>query len=89
MKKKSIPQRVCVGCEALKNKQELLRVVLTPEGELHVDRSGKKAGRGAYVCPSETCFHQAYKAHRLERSLKHSVSAEVYESLRQELEHDE
>lgn len=86
MKKKSIPMRVCVGCEELKSKREMLRVVLSPEGEISLDKTGKKAGRGAYVCPNEDCFTKAYKAKRLERSLKHAVFPEVYEALKEQIE---
>lgn len=85
MKKKKVPLRICVGCQELKNKKELLRIVLTPEGAVEIDRTGKKAGRGAYVCPSAECLEKAYKEHRLERSLKTKVSSEIYEALRQEL----
>lgn len=88
MKRKSQPMRVCVGCEELKSKKELLRIVLSPEGEISVDRSGKAPGRGAYICPNEICFTAAYKAKRLEKSLKHAVSPEVYETLREELSHE-
>ncbi len=85
MKKKKVPLRICVGCQELKNKKELLRIVLTPEGAVEIDRTGKKAGRGAYVCPSAECLEKADKEHRLERSLKTKVSSEIYEALRQEL----
>ena len=85
MKKKKVPLRICVGCQELKNKKELLRIVLTPEGAVEIDRTGKKAGRGAYVCPSAECLEKAYKEHRLERSLKTKVSAEIYEALKRDL----
>lgn len=88
MKRKSQPMRMCVGCEELKGKKELIRIVLSPEGEISVDRTGKAPGRGAYICPKESCFSDAYKAKRLERSLKHAVSAEVYEALRAELHNE-
>lgn len=82
VKPKKIPQRMCVGCQEMKNKKELIRVVRTPEGETVLDPTGKKAGRGAYVCSQETCFTKAYKEKRLERALKHAVSPEVYEKIR-------
>lgn len=88
MKQKSIPVRICVGCQEPKPKKELLRVVLAPDDTISLDKTGKKSGRGAYLCAKESCFAQAYKAKRLEHSLKHSVTAEVYEALRKEL-HDE
>mgnify|MGYP003586988348 FL=1 len=82
MKQKKIPQRMCVGCQEMKNKKELIRIVRTPDGEVVLDPTGKKAGRGAYVCSAESCFTQAYKQKRLERALKHAVEASVYESIR-------
>lgn len=81
MKPKKIPQRMCVGCQEMKPKRELLRVVRTPSGEVVLDNTGKKAGRGAYVCPNEQCFSKAYKEKRLERSLKQEITADVYEQL--------
>ena len=88
MKQRKIPQRMCVGCQEMKNKKELLRVVRTPEGDVVLDPSGKKAGRGAYVCANEPCFTQSYKQKRLERALKHPVSPDVYESIRARLPQD-
>lgn len=85
MKKKTPPMRVCVGCGELRPKKELLRIVCSPEGEISLDRTGKAAGRGAYIEPKESCFEEAYKAKRLERSLKKSVSAEVYAALKDAL----
>lgn len=82
VKPKKIPQRMCVGCQEMKNKKELIRVVRTPEGETVLDPTGKKAGRGAYVCSQEACFTKAYKEKRLEKALKHAVSSEVYETIR-------
>lgn len=82
MKQKKIPQRMCVGCQEMKNKKELIRVVRAPDGTVSLDPSGKKAGRGAYVCSTEQCFTKAYKEKRLERALKHAVAPEVYESIR-------
>lgn len=79
---KKIPQRMCVGCQEMKNKKELLRVVRTPEGDITLDATGKKAGRGAYVCPSDTCFAKAFKEKRLEKALNHAIAPEVYEVLR-------
>ncbi len=73
---------MCVGCQEMKNKKELLRVVRTPDGEVCIDPTGKKAGRGAYVCQSEQCFAKAFKEKRLERALKHTIDSEVYEQLR-------
>ena len=83
MKPKKTPLRMCVGCQEMKNKKELLRVVRTPEGQVVLDPTGKKSGRGAYVCSNEPCFAKAFKEKRLERALKHVIEPEVYEQLRQ------
>ena len=78
------PQRACIGCGALKDKKQLIRVVRTPEGEFVLDATGKKNGRGAYLCPSEECLEKAIKSKGLDRSFKMAVSREVYERLREE-----
>ncbi len=85
MKKKKMPLRVCAGCQEQKNKKEMIRVVRTPEGTVEIDKTGKKSGRGVYICQNLECLEKAYKEHRLERSLKTKVSDDIYESLRQEL----
>lgn len=82
MVKKKIPQRMCVGCQEMKNKKELLRIVRTPEGMIVPDSTGKKAGRGAYVCRDEQCFAKAFKEKRLEKALKQAIEADVYEQLK-------
>jgi predicted RNA-binding protein YlxR (DUF448 family) len=85
MKTRKVPTRICVGCQQPKTKKELIRIVLTPEGTVEVDKTGKKNGRGAYLCPSAECLEKACKEHRLERSLKTKVSAEIYEALKRDL----
>jgi len=82
-KVKKVPQRMCVGCSQLKTKKELLRVVRTPDGVIELDLSpaGKKAGRGAYLCPNRECLAKAVKGKRLERALEHPVSDEVWAKL--------
>ena len=87
-KPKHIPQRTCVGCREVLPKRTLIRLVRTEEG-IRIDLSGKLPGRGAYLCESMSCFEQAYKAKRLERSLKHSVSKEIYEALQRDLQENE
>lgn len=82
MKPKKIPFRMCVGCQEMKLKKELLRVVRTPEGEIILDPTGKKAGRGAYMCRSEQCLTKAFKEKRLEKALKHQIGEDVYDALR-------
>ncbi len=76
---KKIPMRMCVGCGEMKPKKELIRVVKSPEGEIALDFTGKKAGRGAYICRSQDCLLQAQKSHRLEKSFSCKVAPEVYE----------
>ncbi|WP_144352829.1 RNase P modulator RnpM [Sporomusa termitida] len=73
---------MCVGCQEMKAKKELLRVVRSPEGEIVLDPTGKKAGRGAYMCRSQPCLAKAFKEKRLERALKQQISADVYNALR-------
>jgi predicted RNA-binding protein YlxR (DUF448 family) len=78
---KKTPQRLCVGCQEMKNKKELLRVVRTPDDEVILDITGKKSGRGAYVCCNEQCLAKAFKEKRLERALKRIIEPQVYEQL--------
>lgn len=73
---------MCVGCQNMKSKKELLRVVRTPDGEVILDPTGKKAGRGAYMCRSEQCLTKAFKEKRLEKALKHQIDEAVYNALR-------
>lgn len=86
MKQRKIPMRSCIGCFAQKPKKELVRIVRSPEGEISLDPVGKKAGRGAYICPDVECFRKARKARRLEKSFECEVGAEVYEVLESEFE---
>ena len=82
---KKIPERKCMGCNEKRPKKELIRVVRTPEGEVLLDVTGKKSGRGAYICASMECLNTAMKRKGLERSLKVSIPTDVYESLEQEM----
>ena len=72
---------MCIACQAMKNKKELIRVVRIPTAEVQVDLSGKKSGRGAYVCLNKLCIEKARKEKRLERVLKEEVPAEIYTQL--------
>lgn len=81
MKVKKVPQRKCVGCNEMKDKKELIRIVRSPEGEISLDLTGRKNGRGAYVCPNEECITKAVKEKRLERALEKAISDEVYQKL--------
>ncbi|MGL5353207.1 MAG: RNase P modulator RnpM [Clostridium sp.] len=85
MKVKKIPLRMCTGCMEMKPKKELIRVVKSPEGEVSVDLTGKKSGRGAYVCKETQCLEKAFKAKRLSRNLDTPISEEVYNRLREEI----
>lgn len=86
MKVKKIPMRMCVGCKELKPKKELLRIVALPSGLIELDRTGKKSGRGVYVCDDIECFIKAYESHGLEKSLKRPVSKDVYDALKEQIE---
>lgn len=87
IKTKKIPQRKCVGCNEMKDKKSLLRIVRSPEGEISLDLTGKKNGRGAYVCLDKACITKAVKEKRLERALEKSISEEVYQKLLEDFEH--
>lgn len=88
MKVKKIPMRRCVGCGEQKPKKELLRIVALPTGEIEVDRTGKKSGRGVYICDNAECFAKAFDSHGLERSLKRPVSRDIYTALKDSLSHE-
>lgn len=81
-----IPVRRCVGCQEMKGKKEMIRVIRTPEGDFLLDATGKKNGRGAYLCPSRECLDKARKNKGLERSFKQAIPKEVYEALEKEME---
>ena len=81
VKPKKIPMRRCVACHQLKDKRELIRVVRSPEGEIFIDPTGKKNGRGAYLCRNSDCIAKARKAKSLSRDLKTEIPAEVFDQL--------
>ncbi len=83
---KKVPMRKCVGCGEMKNKREMMRVLKTAENEFVLDATGKKNGRGAYLCFSKECFEKAVKSKGLERSFKHAIPKDVYEKLAKEME---
>ncbi|MBQ7002661.1 MAG: YlxR family protein [Oscillospiraceae bacterium] len=76
---KKIPMRMCIGCGEMKPKKELIRAVKSPEGEISLDFTGKKSGRGAYLCQNAACLEKAQKGHKLEKSFSCKVAPEVYE----------
>ncbi len=81
MKPKRIPMRMCTGCGEMKEKKELIRVVRAPDGAVSLDTTGKKSGRGAYICPSQECLKKARIKKRIERTLECTISDELYEEL--------
>lgn len=80
-KLKKIPMRMCVGCREMKPKKELIRVVRSPEGEVSLDATGKKPGRGAYCCFDAACLKRALKQGQLDRQLEVKLTDEVNQSL--------
>ena len=82
---KRVPERKCVGCGVSKEKKSLIRVVRDPEGNIFLDATGKKSGRGAYICPSSTCFKKARKSKRLESNLNSVIPDDIYDRLEAEI----
>ena len=82
---KKTPERMCIGCQQAHPKKDMMRIVRSPEGIFSVDFTGKKSGRGAYICHREECFNIAVKEHRFEKAFKGPMDAEIYEALRREL----
>ena len=88
MQKRKVPLRMCAGCGQMKPKKELVRVVKSPEGEISLDLTGRKPGRGVYVCRSTDCLKTARKARRLEKALSCRIPDEVYDRLEGEMNGD-
>ena len=86
---KKIPLRMCTGCREHKPKKELIRVVKSPPGEISIDFTGKKSGRGAYICNNAACLEKAVKTRQLERAFSSSIPQEVYQRLEEELKKGE
>jgi predicted RNA-binding protein YlxR (DUF448 family) len=82
---KKLPLRMCTGCGEMKTKKEMIRVLKTPEDEIVIDATGKKNGRGAYICCSLACLQRAIKTKGLERSLKVGIPGELIETLEKEM----
>ena len=89
MKTKKITMRMCLGCGEMKPKRELIRVVKSKEGDISLDLTGKKSGRGAYICKSVECFEKARKARKFERSFSCMISEDIYNSMEGELRENE
>ena len=84
---KKIPQRICVACRQMQDKNKLLRVVRTSQGEVSLDKSGKSPGRGAYICLSEACLQKAKKSRAIERALKTKTEDALWQHLQEEISH--
>lgn len=85
MKPKKIPMRMCMGCNEMKPKKELIRIVKSPEGEISLDFTGKKPGRGAYICRDKECFGKIRKSRRLEKTFSCKIDERIYEVMADEL----
>ncbi len=85
MKKKRIPLRMCIGCHEMKPKKELVRIVRDKEGAISVDLTGKKSGRGAYICRSSDCLSKARKGRKLDKALETAVDEAVYTVLEEQM----
>ena len=79
---KNKPQRMCMGCNSKKDKQDLIRIVINKDGEITIDKTGKLSGRGAYICDSLECLEKVIKTKRLERTFAIKIDNEIYENLR-------
>lgn len=86
MSERKIPVRKCIGCQEGKHKSELIRIVKSKEGEISLDLTGKKSGRGAYICKNAECFKKVQKGNKLNRAFSCNVSQEVYNQLAKEFE---
>ena len=86
MNTKKPPTRTCSGCGTKGTKSDFVRVVRSPEGEVSLDLTGKKSGRGAYICPNPDCLKKARKTRKISRSLKCEIPEEVYEQLEEQMQ---
>jgi len=82
---KKVPQRTCIGCKEVKPKKELLRIVKTSDNDISIDTTGKKNGRGAYICKNVNCLDMAVKNKRLSREFEMAIPTEIYDKLREQL----
>lgn len=85
MKARKVPQRMCTGCSEMKPKKELIRIVKNNEDLISMDLTGKKPGRGAYICKNLKCLEQAFKTKRLEKNLGVKINDEIYNNLRDQI----
>ena len=84
IKKLRVPLRTCIGCQCKKPKKELIRIIRTPEGKIEIDKTGKKSGRGAYLCGNVECLDTALRKNHLNRSLKQDITLQVLDELRKD-----
>ena len=89
MQTRKIPMRMCTGCGQMKPKRELVRVVKSQAGDVSLDLTGKKAGRGAYICRDRECLQKARKARRLEKAFSCRIPDEIYDKMEEELQGSE
>ncbi|MCY6483932.1 YlxR family protein [Clostridium aestuarii] len=85
MKVRKIPKRMCTGCSEMKPKKELIRIVKNKEGEISIDLTGKKPGRGAYICKDVSCLEASFKSKRLDKNLQCKIGSEIYDKLKIEI----
>jgi predicted RNA-binding protein YlxR (DUF448 family) len=85
MKARKISQRMCVGCQQMKTKKELIRIVRTVEGTIEVDLTGKRNGRGAYICPQRACLQSAWKGRRLQKAFRMDIADDVLKQVEENL----
>ena len=84
-KPKKIPQRQCVGCRTMRDNRDLLRIVKAPDGTISLDTTGKKSGRGAYVCHDPECLKKARKSRALERTFEVAIPDPVYDAMEEQM----
>ncbi len=89
MQKRKQPMRMCTGCGEMKEKRELIRVVKSAEGEISLDKTGKKNGRGAYLCHNAECLKKARKAKRIDRAFEVTIPDDIYDRMEEEISTDE
>lgn len=82
VKNLKIPIRTCIGCQAKKPKREMIRIIRTPDGKIEIDRTGKKSGRGAYLCDNIECLEMALKKNNLNKSLKQDIPLRILDEIR-------
>ena len=78
---KKVPQRMCIACRTMQDKRNLLRVVRTPNGEIEIDETGKKNGRGAYICKNKNCIEKCKKGKQLSKTFKQNIDESVYQKI--------